>query len=58
MGVYHRKTSIKEQRDRPTLETLDDKLTELQIAQADSDTLNVDHEYRLTLLELGLSEEV
>ena len=58
MGCWHLKTSIKEQRERPTLEALGTKLTELQIAQADADALNVDHEYRLTLLELGLSEEV
>ena len=58
MGVYHRKTSIKAQRERPTLETLDSRLTELQSAQADADALNVDHEYRLTLLELGLDGEV
>lgn len=33
-------------------------VSELQSAQADSDALNVDHEYRLTLLELGLDGEV
>lgn len=58
MGCWHLETSIKDKRERPTLDALVTKLTDLQIAQADSDALNVDHEYRLTLLELGLGEEV
>ena len=36
--------------------TLSDLLTETQAAQADTDALAVDADYRLTLLELGLDE--
>lgn len=36
--------------------TLADLLTETQAAQADTDALAVDQEYRVTLLELGLDE--
>lgn len=32
-------------------------MTELQSAQADADTLNVDQDYRLTLLELGVTDD-
>ena len=37
--------------------TLAELLTETQAAQADTDALAVDHEYRLTLLELGLTDD-
>lgn len=40
---------------KPTKETL--KELENQTAQNDTDTLIVDHEYRLTLLELGVTED-
>lgn len=36
--------------------TLEEKVAALQAAQADADALNVDQAYRLTLLELGISE--
>ena len=38
----------------PTLEEL---LTETQAAQADTDALAVDHEYRVALLELGMTDD-
>lgn len=37
--------------------TLADLLTEAQAAQADADAVNVDQEYRLTLLELGVTDD-
>lgn len=37
--------------------TLADLLTETQAAQADTDALAVDHEYRVALLELGLTDD-
>ena len=37
--------------------TLADLLTETQSAQADTDAMAVDQEYRLTLLELGLTDD-
>ena len=37
--------------------TLEEQLAEMKAAQEDADALNVDQEYRLTLLELGISEE-
>ena len=36
--------------------SLDERLTLLEAAQADADALNVDQAYRLTLLELGITE--
>lgn len=56
MGVFHRQTSI--QTPPPSRETLAAQMEALASAQADADALNVDHEYRLTLLELGLGGEV
>ena len=38
------------------LDKLPETLEALQTAQADADALNVDQAYRLTLLELGLTE--
>ena len=38
---------------QPASPTLEEQLTALQSAQTDADALNVDQEYRLTLLELG-----
>jgi hypothetical protein len=37
--------------------TLADLLTETQAAQADTDALAVDHEYRVALLELGMTDD-
>ena len=37
--------------------TVAELLTETQTAQADADAVNVDQEYRLTLLELGVSDD-
>lgn len=37
--------------------TLTDMLTETQAAQADTDALAVDHEYRVALLELGMTDD-
>ena len=36
--------------------SMKEKLAALQAAQNDADALNVDQEYRLTLLELGITE--
>ena len=38
------------------LDKLPETLAALQAAQADADALNVDQAYRLTLLELGITE--
>ena len=40
----------------PAPPSLEDKIAELQAAQTDTDSLMVDQEYRLTLLELGITE--
>ena len=37
--------------------TLADLLTETQAAQADTDALAVDQEYRVALLELGMTDD-
>lgn len=37
--------------------TLADLLTETQAAQADTDALAVDHEYRIAMLELGMTDD-
>lgn len=39
------------------LEKLPETVAALQSAQADADTLNVDQAYRLTLLELGVTDD-
>ena len=36
--------------------TLEERLAAVETAQADADALNVDQAYRLTLLELGITE--
>lgn len=36
--------------------TLEERLATMESAQADADALNVDQAYRLTLLELGITE--
>lgn len=36
--------------------TLEERLAAMESAQADADALNVDQAYRLTLLELGITE--
>lgn len=40
----------------PPAPTPADRLAELEAAQTDTDSLQLDHEYRLTLLELGITE--
>lgn len=35
---------------------LQETVTSMQATQADSDEMHIDHEYRLTLMELGLTE--
>ena len=36
--------------------TLEERMATVEAAQADADALNVDQAYRLTLLELGITE--
>ena len=45
-----------EQQRQEALNKLPETLAALQAAQADADALNVDQAYRLTLLELGVTE--
>ena len=40
----------------PPAPTPADRLAKLEAAQTDTDSLQLDHEYRLTLLELGITE--
>lgn len=40
-----------------TVQSLYEETTATAIAQEDNDAMLVDHEYRLTLLELGITEE-
>ena len=44
------------QQRQEALDKLPETLAALQAAQADTDALNVDQAYRLTLLELGITE--
>ena len=44
------------QQRQDALDKLPETLAALQAAQADADALNVDEAYRLTLLELGITE--
>ena len=44
------------QQRQEVLDKLPETLAALQAAQADADALNVDQAYRLTLLELGITE--
>lgn len=44
------------QQQQEVLDKLPETLAALQAAQADADALNVDQAYRLTLLELGITE--
>lgn len=44
------------QQRQDALDKLPETLATLQAAQADADALNVDQAYRLTLLELGITE--
>lgn len=44
------------QQRQEALDKLPETLATLQAAQADADALNVDQAYRLTLLELGITE--
>ena len=56
----HEAMESDEELETVMLETADSGaiLSQYQQLAADSDALSVDHEYRLTLLELGVSEEV
>ena len=47
----------KEAAKKKAMDKLPDTVSALQTAQEDTDALLVDQEYRLTLLELGLTEE-
>ena len=47
----------KQEERQKAVDTLPETLAALQSAQTDTDTLMVDQEYRLTLLELGVTPE-
>ena len=59
---FHRELAQREkekqeaQQRQDALDKLPETLAALQAAQADADALNVDQAYRLTLLELGITE--
>ena len=56
-GPAQRKAQEETARKRhEALDKLPETLEALQAAQADADALNVDQAYRLTLLELGITE--
>ncbi len=57
MSVFHRLTSIAAESGVPTAIQIAARLAALEAAQADADAMNIEHEYRLTLLELGVGEE-
>lgn len=46
-----------EEERRKAIEEMPERLAALQTALDDADALNVDQEYRLTLLELGIDVE-
>lgn len=46
-----------EKAHKEALAQMPERLAALQTALEDADALNVDQEYRLTLLELGITEE-
>ena len=55
--LAHREKEKQEAQQRQeALDKLPETLAALQAAQADADALNVDQAYRLTLLELGITE--
>lgn len=63
MGLFWRKDDLltweerrAEAESKKLLEELPDTVNALQIALEDADALNVDQEYRLTLLELGITD--
>lgn len=54
--VQREKEKQEAQQRQDALDKLPETLAALQAAQADADALNVDQAYRLTLLELGITE--
>ncbi len=54
--VQREKEKQEAQQRQEALDKLPQTLAALQAAQADADALNVDQAYRLTLLELGITE--
>ncbi len=54
--VQREKEKQEAQQRQEVLDKLPETLAALQAAQADADALNVDQAYRLTLLELGITE--
>lgn len=50
--------TVKEPEEQPDPEpTVKEQLATLQAAQEDADALNVDQDYRITLLELGVTDD-
>ena len=64
MSVWHEPTDLQKlheeqeaaKKKKEAQEKLPETVAALQAAQADADALNIDQAYRLTLLELGISE--
>ena len=64
MSVWHEPTDLQKlheeqeaaEKKKQELDKLPETLAALQAAQTDTDSLMVDQEYRLTLLELGIAE--
>ena len=60
MGIHRKPGSIKAQKAKRMLEEElkrhPELIADLQQAQADSDEMAVDHEFRITMMELGLTE--
>ena len=54
--ILREKEKQEAQQRQDALDKLPETLAALQAAQADADALNVDQAYRLTLLELGITE--
>lgn len=65
MSVWHEPTDLQKlheeqetaEKKKLALDALPETLAALQAAQTDTDSLMVDQEYRLTLLELGLDPD-
>ena len=57
-ALYEARKQIVISSDKPPkdIPTLEERLATVESAQADADALNVDQAYRLTLLELGITE--
>jgi len=56
MSVFWKKDSVEALRKRKSREELQAETERLALQAEDADEMNVDQEYRLTLLELGLME--